>query len=356
MEPLRVVQWATGNVGRRSVRAIASNPRLALVGCHAFGPEKVGRDVGELAGIGPLGVHATDDVAALLALGADCVSYNPLWPDVDLLCRILESGTNIVTTAAFITGRGLGESARARVEAAARAGGASIFGSGMNPGFANLLALVSAGICDRIDRIQVTEAVDATGYASAETQESVGFGLPIDTADLHERVERGSLVFGDGIELMADALGIVLDEVVCDSDFAVATRDMDLGFMRIDEGCVAGVEASWHGKRDGRSVLEARVRWKMGEHMQTRSGEEWRFEHGYFVVVEGQPEIRTRLQIRPPRGFQARSAEDFMQLGMIITALPAINAIPAVCAAAPGIVTYRDLPLVTGAGFAGLPA
>src|SRR5687767_15343352 len=136
--PARVVQWTTGNVGERSVRAVVANPELEVVGCYAWAPEKVGRDAGELAGIEPIGVLATDDVEALLALRPDCVIYNPKWPDVDQLVQILESGANVVTTAAFITGHALGDERDRVVEACAR-GESTIFGSGMNPGFANLL-------------------------------------------------------------------------------------------------------------------------------------------------------------------------------------------------------------------------
>ena len=285
----RVVQWTTGNVGRRSVRAIVAHANLELVGCYAYGEDKVGQDVGVLAGLDPIGVLATNDIDALLTLAPDCISYNPLWPDVDVICRLLEAGIHVATTAAFITGHGLGEAARTRIQASCLKGRAAIFGSGMNPGFANMLGLVSAGICDRIDRITVTESVDASGYASVETQQSVGFGHPITHPDL---------------------------------------------------------QASWHGMVGDRSVIELRVLWKMGEHMEP----DWPLEHGYLVRVEGQPEVRTKLEIRPPKGFQAKSFEDFMQLGMIITSMPAINAIPHLCRAAPGIRGYGDLPLITGAG------
>src|SRR3954462_643507 len=101
---VRVVQWTTGNVGKQSVQAIVQRPDLELVGCYAWSPDKVGKDVGELCGLAPIGVLATNDVDALLALKADCVVYNPMWIDVDVMVRILESGSNIVSTAAFITG------------------------------------------------------------------------------------------------------------------------------------------------------------------------------------------------------------------------------------------------------------
>src|SRR6478672_11217395 len=107
--PIRVVQWTTGNVGQRSVRAIVAHPDLELVGCYAWSSDKAGRDVGELCGIDPIGVAATNDIDALLALRPDCVVYNPMWHDTDELARILESGANVVSTAAFMNGRKLGD-------------------------------------------------------------------------------------------------------------------------------------------------------------------------------------------------------------------------------------------------------
>src|SRR5258705_1259581 len=142
---LRVVQWTTGNVGRRSVRAVVANPDLELVGCYAWSPDKAGRDAGELCGIDPVGVTATNDVDALFALQPDCVVYNPMWQDVDELVRILEAGVNVVSTAAFINGDGLGAD-RDRIVDACTLGSSTMFGSGINPGFAQLLTIVSASI------------------------------------------------------------------------------------------------------------------------------------------------------------------------------------------------------------------
>jgi len=343
----RVVQWTTGNVGRRALRAIALNPELELVGCYVWSEDKVGRDAGELAGVEKLGVAATSDVDALLELRPDCVSYTPMWPNVDELVRILEAGVNVASTAAFVTGHGMGSAQRKRLEEACQRGRSTLFGSGMNPGFANLLGLVSAGICDRIDKISVLESVDSTGYASPETEIPIGFSHPITHPGLPEMVRKGTAVFEDAVHMMADALGISLDGVVCEASFAAATRDLDLGYMRIDEGCVAGIEASWQGRVAGRTVIDLQVRWRKGRHLEP----DWPLEHGYLVSIEGQPCVRTKLEIRPPVGFAGQSFEDFMQLGMIMTALPAVNAIPAVCDASPGIRTYAELPLITGRGF-----
>ncbi|HVM65220.1 MAG TPA: hypothetical protein VMU14_10190 [Acidimicrobiales bacterium] len=337
---LRVVQWTTGNVGQRSVRAVAANPGLELVGCYAWSPGKVGRDAGELCGIAPTGVFATDDVDALLALRPDCVVYNPKWPDVGELAHLLESGANVVATAGFITGHALGPG-RDRILAACAAGGSSIFGSGMNPGFANLLAIVSCGICDRVDSVSVLESVDSTGYDSPDTERSVGYGRPIDDPALPAMTAAGTAVFGDAVRLMADALGAELDDVRCEATYAQATQDLDLGSWTIAAGCVAGVSASWQGLRDGRPVVALNVRWRKGRHLEP----DWAIEHGYVVEVQGRPCVRTKLEVFPPPDFEATSFTDYMVLGMIMTAMPAIDAIPAVCAAPPGIVTYAGLPL-----------
>ncbi len=130
---IRVVQWTTGNVGRRAARAILRHPDLELVGCYAWSDDKAGTDVGTLVGVEPIGLAATRDVDALLALSPDCVSYNPMWPDVDEMCRILAAGVNIASTAAFLTGRALGAHATGRLRDAALAGGATMFGTGVNP-------------------------------------------------------------------------------------------------------------------------------------------------------------------------------------------------------------------------------
>jgi hypothetical protein len=343
---LRVVQWTTGNVGQRSVRAVVSNPALELVGCYAWAPDKVGRDVGELCGIDPIGVLATNDIDALLALDPDCVIYNPKWPDVDQMERILAAGINITATAGFITGHALGAD-RQRIIDACERGGSSIFGSGMNPGFANLLGMVAAGLCDRIDAIRMLESVDSTGYDSADTELSVGYGRLPDDPELPALIKRGTAVFGDAVHLIARALGVELDEVRCETEVAITTSPLDLGSWAIEAGHVAGVAASWQGWIADRKLISCDVRWRKGRTLDP----DWRVEHGYVVEVEGMPTVRSKLEVFPPADFVAHSFADYMVLGMVMTAMPAVNAIASVCAARPGIVTYLDLPLPSPSGW-----
>jgi hypothetical protein len=336
----RVVQWTTGNVGRRSVQAIVAHPDLELVGCYAYSPDKAGRDAGELCGIAPTGVVATSDVEALLALKPDCVVYNPMWVDVQEMGRILEAGIDIVSTAAFVTGHSLGDGRRRIAEACER-GSASVFGSGINPGLAQLFAIVSAGGCDRIDKIVVTETADTTAYDSPATELPVGFARPLDDPDLQTMTAAGTAVFEDAVRMLGDALGVEFDEVRCEAEYARTTEDLDLGSWRIPAGCVAGIAASWHGKIGGRSIVELRFRWRKGQSLDP----DWEIDTGYLIEVHGRPTIRTRVEILPPPDFTATTFAEFMVLGMIMTAMPAVNAIPTVVAAPPGIVSYPGIPL-----------
>ncbi len=165
--PLRVIQWTTGNIGRRSLHAILARPDMELVGVYAHGADKVGSDAAELCGWPtPTGILATNDIAALVALGADACCYNPLWPSIDELCALLESGVNVCTSAAWITGGKQSPEDRERIQKACESGNASIFGSGAHPGMTNLVGMVLSGSCERVDEIRITESVDCSTYES----------------------------------------------------------------------------------------------------------------------------------------------------------------------------------------------
>ncbi|KWX60238.1 dihydrodipicolinate reductase [Mycobacterium sp. NAZ190054] len=338
----RIVQWTTGNVGRKSVHAIAANSELELVGCYAWSADKVGHDVGDLCGIEPLGVTATDDVDSLLAMKPDCIVYNPMFADVDELVRILESGINVVTTSEFINGNRLGPD-RDRILDACERGGSTIFGSGINPGFIQLFAVVTAGISDRVDRIRIVESFDTTIYDSPQTEIPMGFGHP----DLKSITQRGSGIFAEAVQLVADALGVKLDELRCDADYAQTTEDLELpGGWTIAAGCVAGIDVRWTGIAGGRDIVEVRGIWTKGQSLDPQ----WSTTFGYTVTVEGRPTIKSTLSFEPPPDFVGETLDDFIMLGLTITAMPAITAIPAVVAAAAGIATYNDLPLLLPRG------
>ena len=332
---IRVAQWGTGIVGGAAVRSIAEHPELELVACHAWGRDKLGRDVGELCGIRPLGVKASDSIDALVAARPDCVLYMPLVWDVDAMVRLLESGINVVSTANFITGASYGRKDEARLDAAAKRGGVSLYGSGINPGFANALGLMATALCRRVERVCVLESVDSTAYASAETWRALGFGEPPGGPGQVEAAKQRSLVFVDAVEMMAAALKFKLDEVRYDVEFGVATRDLDLGYMQIGKGRICGLKAVWSGMAGGRAAIELGLMWRLGDAMSP----DWKPVEGYVIEVDGEPNVRCRLHA------EYGSGADFG----LVTAMPAVHAIPAVVAARPGLVTAADLPLVVAA-------
>ena len=344
---IRVVQWTTGNVGKRAVRAVVEHPEMELVGCYAWSSDKSGIDVGELVSMPALGVTASNDIDALFALKPDCVSYTPKFANLDELVRILEAGINVVATAGILVGDYFGPEGKERLEKACERGNSSLFGSGMNPGMLNLLGLVSAGICDEVESITVTESVDSTGYDSPETEIPCGFGRPIDDPELTQLAKQGTAVFGDSVLMMANALGIELDEVHFEAEFAKTTAELDLGSWSIGAGCVAGIKCFWQGRVNGKTLLNLRTVWRKGQTLEP----DWEIDHAYTVRVEGQPAVESKMQILPGKNFQGKTFADFMVLGMVATAMPAIQAIPAVVAAAPGVLTYADLPLITAKGF-----
>jgi hypothetical protein len=157
---------------------------------------------------------------------------------------------------------------------------------------------------------------------------------------------KGTAVFGEAVGLVADALGVELDEIVCEAEYAQTTENLDLGSWTIPAGCVAGIAASWQGRARGRCIVEIQLRWRKGRTLEPN----WQFEEGYVIQIDGRPTVRTKLEFLPPPDFRGTTFADFMVLGMIVTAMPAINAIPRVVAAPPGIVTYNDLPLILPRG------
>ena len=282
--PIRVIQWTTGNIGRRSLHAIIGRDDMELVGVYAHGADKVGVDAAELSGWPePTGVTATNDIDALLALKPDACCYNPLWPNIDELTRLLESGVNVCSSAAWITGGKQSPEDLERIRKACEKGNSTIFGSGAHPGMTNMVGMVLSGSCERVDEIRITESVDCSTYESAGTQTAMGFSQDPDTPGLAESVRRESEVFAESAAMMADAIGAKLDKITFDVTFTPATGDSDLGFMQIPKGTVAGVYGYHRGWVGDRNVVSVGFNWIMGDHVTPPKS----LEDGHVIQVFG---------------------------------------------------------------------
>ncbi len=343
----RVVLWTTGHVAKFAGRAIVDHPDMELVGAYAWSREKAGRDVGELIGIDPLGIMATSDVDEIIALAPDVVGYYPIMrteaipKHTDTICRFLEAGINVVSTANVITGRWW--DAEERFNAAGSKGNASMFASGVNPGFVNQLMLTATGVCSEVRKLSVWEEAECSGYDSPELWETVAFGHDPAEPDLMKYFHQGTAVFEDAVAMMADALALELDEIKYVPEMALATKDLDLGWIFIKKGHIAGLKNSWLGIANGKGVIELGTIWKMTDNVEPN----WEVRHGWHVQIDGIPTVKMHFAGWPPEGNS--DSELLMGLAMLMTALPTVHAIPHVVNARPGVVTYKDLPLVAAA-------
>jgi len=348
----RVVQWATGNVGRRALRAIIEHPEMELVGVYVYSPEKVGQDAADLCGLPEkTGILATNRIEDVLASKPDCVSYNALIPDVDVMVRLLESGVNISGTAGYILGTYLAEGARQRLDAAGKRGNASLFGSGFNPGASNISALVGTSMCDRIYSVSVLESVDVSQYASPETWYMMGWGKPLghqggagDAAGGHFSM---TAVLRDACDMTAEALGIELEDRRIETVYAVTQEDLDLPAGKFRKGTVCGQMTTFHGIAHGRSVVQQKIAYKVRGPLVP----EIPVENGYLMEIEGEPSLKIKLELTRPKVPGVSRERSHMDSGMVGTAMPAVNAIPLVCRAAPGVRRVDELPLITGRGW-----
>ena len=348
---LRVIQWSTGNAGRCALRGILRHPELELVGVHAHSKAKVGKDAAELCGLDrPTGIRATDDVDALLALDADCVSYNAqgetrIREAVGELCRILASGKNVVNTSivSLVYPPFASPKLREALDKACAEGGTTLYTSGFDPGWSgDLIPLALAGCCERIDQIRVSELMDYSTYQDPGfTGVYFGFGRPLDYEAplLRPGMLKGG--WGGMVLMLADALGVRLDEIREEHERLPAPDSFDTAMGRIERGTCAGVRFEVQGILDGRPALVAahvnRLRDDIGPSWDRLSAGK---RSGYKIEVKGSPSFTCEIE---PVGEDG----DHNTAGITGTAMRVVNAIPVVCAHAPGMVSTLDLPIFT---------
>ena len=336
----RVAQWTTGHIGRAAVKGIVRHPDLELVGAYAWSAEKDGVDVGELCGIDPLGVVATSDVDTLLSWEPDCVSYMPKLLDVDDLVRLLEAGVNVVSSY-FVNGSTLGDGVRERLDDAGKRGGATIFGSGIFPGWANFIAPLTATATGDFERLRFLESVDLTYYEAIANFAQHGWGAPPDP-ERWTPINRDHLgQYAESVEVMAEMLHVPLDEVAFEYEPATTPEDRTIHGFTMAAGTVAGQRCTWRGMVGDDAVIELEVVWNAGAGLEP----EWPLHHGYTMEVTGQPNLHTRMRFSPSK--EQLASGRLADLAQPVTAMPCVNAIPVVCEAAPGIRTFADLPLIT---------
>jgi 2,4-diaminopentanoate dehydrogenase len=337
-QPLRVVQWATGNIGTRSLRGVIEHPGMTLVGLYVYSPDKLGRDAGELCGLAPTGVLATRDVDEIAALGADCVLYMPQECNFDDVCRLLESGANIVTTRGeFHHPASMDPAVRARVQTACERGGTSVHSTGSSPGFiSEALPLVLTSIQRRLDSLTIEEFADLSQRDSPVLLfELMGFGKDPGSFD-PGRWAHGAQSFGPSLRVLGEAIGLPLDSVEASGQVAVARKRTEIAAGMLEAGTVAGQQMRVRGLRGGTPLLSFIATW----FCTTDLDPSWDLrETGWRVTIDGDAPLDVELRFAFPLEEMAERSPGY-------TANRAVNAVRFVCAATPGIRTSVDLPQI----------
>jgi hypothetical protein len=351
----RVVAWSTGTVGRHAIAGIDARPDLELVGVWVSSEAKVGKDAGELAGLGrELGVLATNDKEALYALEPDCIVHTAMVDDrifeaIADLTEMVERGINVVSSGPVLLcypqGLGLDELVNA-IDVAGEKSGASLHVNGIDPGWANdVLPLALTSLSQRIDLVRVSEIADySTYYQPVVMNEIYGFGTPMDNVAMLWQPGILTTAWGPVVRQIAAGLDLELDpeleEIV---EREPADRDLSTASVEIAEGTMGAVRFQVVGKVDGvpRVILDHVTR----THVDQMPSWPQPPEGGgcYRVEVEGEPVMRIDFTHHGEDG-------DHNVSGMIVTAMRLVNAVHAVCDAAPGLVFAKDLPPITGRG------
>jgi hypothetical protein len=347
----RVIQWATGGVGRAAIEGVLTHPELELVGCWVHSDAKHGRDVGELIGRDPIGVTATSSVDEALAIDADCVVYAPVLADPKVVARILRSGKNLVTPVGWVYPQ---PEHVAELEAAAREGGATLHGTGIHPGgITERFPLMISALSNAVTHVRAEEFSDIRTYAAPEVVRDVMlFGKPPEEA----RTSIMTTVLGHGfkqsVRMVAAEMGFAIEpELRTSHEVAVATAPIASPIGTIERGLVAAQRFRWEGLVAGKPVIVAAVNWFMGqEHLDpawTFGPEGERFE----VEITGDPPVLLTFHALHPASIEEGLRRN---RGIVATAMHCVNSVPYVCRAEPGIRTYLDLPLIAGRAAPGL--
>ncbi|MCW2784250.1 MAG: uncharacterized protein JWP74_767 [Marmoricola sp.] len=341
---LRVIQWATGGVGQAAIGQILLHPDLELVGCWVHSESKAGKDVGEILGTDPIGIIATDSIDEILAMDADCVLYSPLMPNPKEVAAILKSGKNVVTPLGWFWPT---EEERTRMEPHCLAGGVTLHGTGIDPGGATeQQPLFFAGLSSAITFVRGEEYSDLRTYNAPDVVRHImGFGGTPEEAMTGPMLALLTNGFTQSVQMCLDTLGFADAEIRATREVAVATAPIDSPIGVIEPGQVAAQQFAWEAFVGDTKVVRVAVNWLMGEEHLDPAWEFGPEGKRFEVEVKGDPDCMVMIHGWHPTTVAAGLERN---PGIVVTAAHCVNSIPYVCAADPGIVTFVDLPLVSG--------
>lgn len=341
--PYRVVQWATGAMGKTCLRSIIDHPDLELAGLYVYSDAKAGRDAGDIARREPTGVVATRSIDDILAIDADVVLHCPLlqFPyeaHDDDVCRLLESGKNVISINNYFHPASLGEDYAARLEASCMRGGSTLVGTGINPGLiAERFAPVVSGMLTELDSILCREVYDCIDMPNANyVFDVMGMGAKPQDVDL----KNGHLatlftaMYRQCVGALAERLELALTDMQADHQITLAPKDIEARAGTIRAGTVAATNWQIHGLIGDRKVITHSVNWVMGREVPGYQS----FSH-WEVSVRGKPGIDIRMDIVEPENTGVKTtAVQYGMAGMVTQAIPYVVSAP------PGLLSFPSAP------------
>ncbi|WP_433462014.1 NAD(P)H-dependent amine dehydrogenase family protein [Spirillospora sp. CA-128828] len=351
---IRVLHVATGNVGRIALSQLIEDPRFVLAGLVVSSPEKVGREAGELAGLDTVtGVVATDDLDAALAARPECTVYcalgeTRLFEALGDIQKILAAGSNVVASSPVPLIHPwdvLPQRMIDPVEDACRTGGASIFVTGVDPGWVNdLLPFAIAGTCQRVEQVRCSEIADYATYDGGPVMfDFMGFGRPV--GDLPKMFKPGMLAasWGVSLRMLARGFGFDLDEITEWFEQEPAPEAFDVAAGHIPAGGVAAMRFQIRGLAGGREVLVIDHTTRLRGDLRPDWPQPAQDGGSYRVEIVGEPSYRVDVCPTSAKG-------DHNYAAIAAGAGRIVNSIPDVVAAPPGLRTPLDLPFNTARG------
>ena len=330
------------------------HPAYELVGVGVSNPDKVGKDVGEICGIDPIGLLATDDVDALIALRPDAlVHYGPTAAKADdniaLMSKFLRAGIDVCSTAMTPwVWPSMPQNPPSWIDPiteACEAGGASCFTTGIDPGFANdLFPMSLMGLCAEVKLVRALEILDYANY-EGDYENEMGMGREPEFTPLLEHPEILVMSWGATVPMMAHAVGIELDEITTTWEKWVTDVPVPSAKGGIEPGQVAAIRFTINGVLNGQTRIQLEHINRVGQD----AAPEW--PRGiqndvYRVDIDGSPSIVQETAFRYTDG----SGRDPATAGCLATGMRALNAVAAVNDLPAGWVTALDLPLLAGVG------
>ena len=344
---LRVIQWATGITGKASLKSILRNPGLELVGVKVYSDEKNGCDAGELLSQEPTGVICTQDKKEVIELEADCVIYSPMPWDVEEMCEILASGKHIVTPCPYWFPFTQDKESAERLTEACESGGVNLHASGINPGgIAEMLPLTLTGLCNRIDRITMTEYGDCRDYGSEGViRDLMNLGRTPEEAENNPVKDMLTSFWNEPIDMIAEGLRSEVVHYSSEHNYILANQSIETASGTIAKGTIALNNYRHIGKtKEGTEIIQEQI-WFMDDITQDRleSKMEIPQDSGWRIRIEGDVNLVVDVRLDAP------SQPERTQMGISLTGFHCANAVEATCKAKPnGIKTFLDLPLIAG--------